>query len=74
MDVFHGLCEKSYSENFLYSSALVHGSEFGSERIPRGLLRGKRANDDILFLKNRRFSAACCGELQLYPFLLFYSI
>jgi hypothetical protein len=36
--------------------------EFGSD-----LLRGKRANDELLFLKNRRFSAACCGELQCYP-------
>ena len=40
------------------------GVEFGSERIPRSLLRGKRANDELLFPKNRRFSAACCGELQ----------
>jgi hypothetical protein len=39
--------------------------EFGSERIPRGLLRGKRANAELLFLKNRRFSAASCGELQI---------
>jgi HPr kinase/phosphorylase len=39
--------------------------EFGSEHIPRGLPRGKRANAELLFLKNRRFSAACCGELQL---------
>ena len=41
--------------------------EFGSERIPRSLLRGKRANDELRFLKNRRFSAACGGELQCYP-------
>jgi hypothetical protein len=44
--------------------------EFGSERIPRSLLRGKRANAELLFLKNRRFSAACCGELQMRFFYM----
>jgi len=39
--------------------------EFGSERIPRSLLRGKRANDERLFPKNRSFSAVSCGELQI---------
>ena len=35
-----------------------------SERIPRGLPRGKRANIIVFFLKDRRFPAACGGELQ----------
>ena len=42
----------------------LYVNEFGSERIPRSLLRGKRANDELLFLKNQRFSADCRGELQ----------
>jgi mRNA-degrading endonuclease RelE of RelBE toxin-antitoxin system len=39
--------------------------EFGSEHIPRSLLRGKRASDERLFPKNRSFSTASCGELQI---------
>jgi hypothetical protein len=40
--------------------------ESARERIPRGLPRGKRAKRTGCFvpLKDRRFSAACCGELQ----------
>ena len=45
-------------------SQTVHRREFISERIPRGLLRGKRANVNDVILKNRRFSAAYCGKLQ----------
>ena len=39
--------------------------ESDSERIPRGLPRGMRANINIFFLTDRRFPAACGGELQL---------
>jgi hypothetical protein len=49
---------------FSFRYAASDYSEFGSERIPRGLLRCKRVNAERLFPKNRRFSAACCGELQ----------
>jgi endoglucanase len=38
--------------------------ESDSERIPRGLPRGKRANIRCLFSTDRRFPAACGGELQ----------
>jgi hypothetical protein len=40
------------------------GFESESERIPRDLPRGKRANSIIFFLTDRRFPAACGGELQ----------
>jgi len=41
--------------------------ESGSERIPRGLPRGKRANDvQDPFLGDRRFSGACSGESSIY--------
>jgi|GEM_PF-6536875 len=48
---------------FLKSSE-QHQFESFSERIPRGLPRGKRANIIVFFLKDRRFPAACGGELQ----------
>src|SRR4030042_4550231 len=36
-----------------------------SEHTPRGLPRGKRAKTKrVVPLRDRRFSAACCGELQ----------
>jgi len=36
--------------------------ESGSERIPRSLLRGKRANH---VLKDRSFTGACSGESSI---------
>ncbi len=44
--------------------------ESDSERIPRGLPRGKRANIRCLFSTDRRFPAACGGELQLFILFL----
>ncbi|MBN1893098.1 VanZ family protein, partial [bacterium] len=38
--------------------------ESGSERILPGLPRGKRANRNVVFPTDRRFPAACGGELQ----------
>jgi HPr kinase/phosphorylase len=69
MDIKHrGIVE---AEELLDARAILGDSvinllvEFVSVRSPRGLPRGKRANAKPRFLKNRRFSAAGCGELQL---------
>ena len=39
------------------------GPESAGERIPRGLL-AYRTGDGVVPLTDRRFSAACCGELR----------
>jgi len=38
--------------------------EYHSEGIPRSLLRGKRANNNIFSISMERFLAACCGVVQ----------
>jgi acylpyruvate hydrolase len=56
--VIHG--DKVIDLNRAYRACL----ESACEPIPRGLPRGKRAKNGFVPLKDRRFSAACCGELQ----------
>ncbi len=50
---------------------IVDAVASASERIPRSLLRDKRAKQEgAIPLKDRSFSAACCGELQSAASLL----
>jgi len=42
----------------VFDATILTVVEFGSMHIPRSLLWGKRMNDGVYILKNRRFSAA----------------